>query len=96
MSKIIDEKMAAHIAKLARIAVAEADLAALVGELNPILDWVGQLEEVKSSNAGQAADSSQPSKMREDIPAEPISVARALENAPESQSSFFITPKTNE
>jgi len=103
MSKTIDKKMVAQIARLARIAVSDEELAALAAELDPILDWVGQLEEVDSSGveplattASSAARAQETgAHMREDIPASPISVERALGNAPESQSGFFITPKTN-
>ena len=35
-----------HVAKLARIAMSDAEIAALVPELNAIIGWVDQLSEV--------------------------------------------------
>ena len=42
----VDEKTVCRIAHLARIAVTEADLSHLQGELNAILAFVAQLDEV--------------------------------------------------
>ena len=42
----VDTDTVRRVAKLARIAVEEQDLAPLAGELNGILDWVEQLNEV--------------------------------------------------
>ena len=42
----VDEKTVRHIAKLARIAVSDAEVAALAPELSNILGWIEQLGEV--------------------------------------------------
>ena len=46
----IDTKTAAHVARLARIRVEEADLEALAQEFNAILGFIEQLEEVDVSD----------------------------------------------
>ena len=42
----VDRETVRHIARLARIEVGEAQSQALVGELNGILGWIEQLDEV--------------------------------------------------
>jgi aspartyl-tRNA(Asn)/glutamyl-tRNA(Gln) amidotransferase subunit C len=42
----VDTATVRHIAKLARIAVSDAEVAALEPELNNILGWIEQLQEV--------------------------------------------------
>ena len=44
----VDEATVRRIARLARIKVNDAEAKGLVGELNGILDWVKQLDEVKT------------------------------------------------
>ncbi len=101
--KIIDEKTVREIARLAHIAVPDEKCAALAAELSPILDWVGQLQEVKTDHiqsdeqAGRRETQAQgQTEGRKDEAAPPIARDEALKNAPESQSGFFVTPKTNE
>ena len=50
----VDAKTVRHIAKLARIAVSDAEVEALAPELNNILGWIEQLQEVDV--AGRRAD----------------------------------------
>ena len=42
----VDTQQVHHIAKLARIAMSDGEIAAMVPELNAILGWVEQLAEV--------------------------------------------------
>jgi len=45
----VDTAQVRHIAKLARIAMSDAEIAAMVPELNAILGWVEQLGEVDTA-----------------------------------------------
>ena len=47
----VDTATASHIAKLARLAMSEAELEAMVPELNAILGFVEQLAEVDTEGA---------------------------------------------
>jgi aspartyl-tRNA(Asn)/glutamyl-tRNA(Gln) amidotransferase subunit C len=82
-----------HLALLARLALTEADLARLGGDLNSILAHFGKLAEV-------ATDSVEPTThavpldgpWREDAAGEPLTVAEATAAAPASRDGFFVVP----
>ena len=93
----LDEATVARIARLARIAVPEAELRPLAGELSHILEWIEQLGEVDTRDvppmtsvvatrlqlrADEVTDGERP----EDI----------LDNAPERQDGYFVVPKVVE
>ncbi len=83
-----------HVAKLAELAVREEELDRLVDQLNRIVDYVAQLDQVP---ADRMADPFLPGPaklaLREDVPA-PVPLARppaAL--APEFKDGFFLVPR---
>jgi aspartyl-tRNA(Asn)/glutamyl-tRNA(Gln) amidotransferase subunit C len=93
----VDAATVRHIAKLARIAVSEEEVAALAPELNNILGWVEQLQEVDvegvepmtaviSNRLRLRADEVTDGGIREDI----------LANAPAAEHGFFAVPKVIE
>lgn len=97
MAEIIDKKTIEKMAKLSHIKL--EDGANFSADLSAILDWMAQLDEVDVSGVEPLASPlalKQDSVMREDKAAEPIDQETALGSAPESQSGFFTTPKTNE
>ena len=103
MSKIIDDKTVREIARLAHIAVPDEKCAALAAELSHILDWVSQLQEVNTDHITLDMQARWQNRVvggredgRKDIVQPPISRDDILKNAPETQSGFFVTPKTNE
>ena len=64
---VLDKAAVAHIATLARIRLAEAELESLAGELSHILDWVEQLNEVDTTGVRPMASVAAASlPMRED------------------------------
>ena len=87
----------AHLAHLARIAVEESEVEHLRGELNAILAFVAQLEEVNVEGV-EPMTSVTPMqlKMREDKVTDGGDAARVLANAPETQDGFFLVPKVVE
>ncbi len=86
-----------HIAKLARIAMSEEELARLEPELNNILGWVEQLGEVDTDGVEPlTAVIDQKLRLRDDVVTEGNIRDEILANAPEAQHGFFAVPKVIE
>jgi aspartyl-tRNA(Asn)/glutamyl-tRNA(Gln) amidotransferase subunit C len=98
----VDSATVAKIAKLARIAMSDAEVAAMVPELNNILGWVEQLGEVDVTGVEpMTAVIPNALRMREDvIDADPLTGGgvrdQVLANAPAAQHGFFGVPKVIE
>jgi aspartyl-tRNA(Asn)/glutamyl-tRNA(Gln) amidotransferase subunit C len=93
----LDKAAVAHIATLARIRLAEAELEPLAGELSHILDWVEQLNEVDTSDVApmtSAAAATLP--MRDDEVIDGGCREAILDNAPRAARGFFTVPKVVE
>lgn len=93
----LDKAKVAHIARLARIRVADEELEGLAAELSNILTWIEQLNEVDTSAVPpmtSVVEMTQPQRpdrvddggYRDDI----------LANAPETTEGFFVVPKVLE
>ena len=95
--KIVDEATVRRIAHLARIKITDAETASLEGELNGILQWVEQLDEV-------ATDGVEPMtrvvpvemKKRNDEITDGEKADDIVANAPQRQDHFFVVPKVVE
>ena len=86
-----------HIAKLARIAMSEEELARLVPELNAIIGWVEQLGEVDTDGVEPlTAVIEQKLRLRDDVINDGNIRDDVLANAPEAQHGFFAVPKVIE
>ena len=93
----IDEDTARKVAKLARIKVEEADLAALAGEFNAILGFVEQLNEVDVEGVEPMTSvTPQRLKRREDVVTDGDQPGAVLSNAPDAREGFFAVPKVVE
>ncbi len=93
----VDKETVRRIAKLARLALDEARVAPMVDELNGILDWVQQLEQVDvSAVAPMTSVVAQKLKMREDAITEGGNAEALMANAPQSEDHFFVVPKVVE
>lgn len=98
----VDQATVGKIAKLARIAMPDDDVAALVPELNNILAWVDQLAEVEVTGV-EPMTAVIPNQMvlRADVvDADPLTGGNRrddiLANAPAAQHGFFGVPKVIE
>ena len=96
----VDTATVAKIAALARIKVSEAELAAMVPELNGILAWVEQLAEVDVSGV-EPMTAVIPNTLRADVvDADPLTGGgkrdAVLANAPAPEHGFFGVPKVIE
>ena len=93
----VDTATVRHIAKLARIAMSDAEVEALVPELNNILGWVEQLQEVDVSGVEpMTAVIPNILRMRDDIVTDGGIREDVLANAPVAEHGFFAVPKVIE
>ena len=93
----VDNATVAKIAKLARIAVSDAEIAAMVPELNNILGWVEQLGEVDVSGVEpMTAVIPNTLRLREDKVTDGKVRDKVLANAPAAEHGFFGVPKVIE
>lgn len=93
----VDVATVRRVAKLARIRVPEERLPSLAGELNGILDWIEQLNEVDVDGVEpltSVVEATLP--MREDVVTEGFAPSKVLANAPRTADGFFIVPKVVE
>ncbi len=93
----VDADIVRKIGKLARIKVKEERLEELASELNHILGFVEQLNEVDISNV-EPMSSVIPSslRMREDKVTMGDYPQKIVSNAPLSEDNFFVVPKVVE
>ncbi|HET7879243.1 MAG TPA: Asp-tRNA(Asn)/Glu-tRNA(Gln) amidotransferase subunit GatC [Acetobacteraceae bacterium] len=93
----LDAATIRRIATLARIEVPDAQLASLARELNGILGWIEQLNEVNVDGVEPLAGAQQMAlKMREDVVTDGGYPDKVLANAPERAGDFFTVPKVVE
>jgi aspartyl-tRNA(Asn)/glutamyl-tRNA(Gln) amidotransferase subunit C len=93
----VDTATVRRIGRLARIKLAEGEAEHLVGELNGILDWVAQLDEVDTTNvAPMTSVIPMALRRREDAITDGNKVADVTANAPLSEDGFFVVPKVVE
>ena len=93
----VNTEQVRHIAKLARIAMSDADIESMVPELNAIIGWVEQLGEVDTEGVEPlTAVIDQPLRLREDRVTDGGIRDEVLANAPEAQHGFFAVPKVIE
>ena len=85
------------IARLSRIKLDDKESEDYIKDLNHILDWVEQLNEVNTSNVEPLSNiSSSTLPKREDVSKDINSNEEILENAPDKLEGFFAVPKVVE
>ncbi len=93
----VDTATVRHIAKLARIAVSDEEVAALVPELNNILGWIEQLQEVDVTGVEpMTAVIANQLRLRTDAVTDGGQRDAVLANAPNAELGFFAVPKVIE
>jgi aspartyl-tRNA(Asn)/glutamyl-tRNA(Gln) amidotransferase subunit C len=86
-----------RIAKLARIRVDDAEIAVLQTELNAILGYVEQLNEVDVAGVEPLSGGAQMAmRLREDVVSDGDIAEQILANAPDRNGNFFAVPKVVE
>jgi aspartyl-tRNA(Asn)/glutamyl-tRNA(Gln) amidotransferase subunit C len=93
----VDAATVRHIARLARIAVSDAEVEALAPELNNILGWVEQLQEVDVTGVEpMTAVIPNTLRLRSDDVSDGGKRDDVLLNAPAAEHGFFAVPKVIE
>jgi len=93
----IDAATVRRVAHLARIKTPEDRLEPLAAELNGILAWIAQLNEVDVDGVEpMTSNVAQTLRLREDEVTDGDKVAAVLSNAPKAADGFFVVPKVVE
>lgn len=83
-----------HVARLAELAVAEDELERLVQQLNRIVDYVAQLDQVPADRMAEPFLPGPASvALREDEPGAVPLARRPADMAPEFLDGFFLVPR---
>ena len=93
----VDLATVKRVARLARIAVSEEDAERMTGELNAILGFVAQLDEVNVDGV-EPLTSIIPMALRrrDDVVTDGAKAEDIIANAPASEENFFAVPKVVE
>ena len=93
----VDKNTVKRVARLARIALPEERLEPMAKELNAILAWVEQLNEVDTSKVEPMTSVVKVSlKMRDDVVTDGESAGAVVQNAPLGEDNYFAVPKVVE
>jgi aspartyl-tRNA(Asn)/glutamyl-tRNA(Gln) amidotransferase subunit C len=93
----VDQDTVRRIARLARIAVADEDVPHLAGELNAILAFVEQLDEVDVAGVEPMTSvTPMTMKKRQDVVTDGGYPDKIVANAPATDDNFFLVPKVVE
>lgn len=93
----VDQATVRRVAKLARIKVPEDNVARLEAELNGILGWIEQLNEVDVTNVPPLTSVvSMKMKKRKDVVTDGHIPKDVVKNAPAEEDDYFLVPKVIE
>ena len=93
----VDQATVKRVARLARLKVEDEELVKLAGELNSILGWIEQLNEVDVSDVEPMTSVvSMKMKMRKDEVSDGNYPTKIVANAPQQEDAFFMVPKVVE
>ena len=93
----VDQKTVKRVARLARLKVEDGDVPRLAGELNAILGFIEQLNEVNVDNVEPLTSVvTMKMKMRKDEVTDGHYPQKITANAPAQEDSFFMVPKVVE
>ena len=94
----IDEKTVRKVAKLVHLALPEERVKPMAAELNGIMAWIEQLNEVDVEGVEPMTSAVEglALPMREDVVTDGADPERVLKNAPKAEDGFFVVPKVVE
>ncbi|HVN92565.1 MAG TPA: Asp-tRNA(Asn)/Glu-tRNA(Gln) amidotransferase subunit GatC [Terracidiphilus sp.] len=102
MSEKVTVEAVQRVAELAHLELTPEETAPMVRDLNAILDYVAELDELDTSNVTPLAQMSELSGdgivavLRADQTAPSLNRAVVMEQAPETDGAFFKVPKVIE
>lgn len=83
-----------HVAKLARLELAEEEIATNTEQLNSILEYAAMLEEINTEDIVPTAHAVPlHNVLREDVIKPSLDREKVLANAPEAEDGFFKVPR---
>lgn len=86
----ISEAEVRHVARLARLALSDEEIAVMQAQLSAILDYIAILQEVDVSNVPPTAQvTGLTTVWRPDVVGEMLTQEQALANAPDQQDGMF-------
>lgn len=90
----VDITTVKRVAHLARIAISDDDAERMTGEINKMLGFVAQLDEVNVEGV-EPMTSAMPMKMRmrDDVVNDGNIADAVVANAPVTEDNFFVVPK---
>ncbi|MFK5633191.1 MULTISPECIES: Asp-tRNA(Asn)/Glu-tRNA(Gln) amidotransferase subunit GatC [unclassified Ornithinimicrobium] len=84
----------AHVAMLARIQLSEEELDRLAGQLDQIVEWVGQINEVAAADVPPMSHPLPLTNVtRPDVVRPGLTAEQALSNAPDAEAGRFGVPR---
>jgi aspartyl-tRNA(Asn)/glutamyl-tRNA(Gln) amidotransferase subunit C len=93
----VDRDTVRRIAKLARLALDNAQVTEMEKELNALLSWVEQLSDVNVEGVlPMTSVVEQRLKMRQDVVTDGGYPDDLMKNAPQVENHFFVVPKVVE
>ena len=93
----IDQAKVKEIARLARMKIPDKDESELARELNQILDWIEQLDEVDTKDVLPVTSvTSETLSQRDDKVTNLDQKDKVLANSPSDNSDFYVVPKVVE
>jgi aspartyl-tRNA(Asn)/glutamyl-tRNA(Gln) amidotransferase subunit C len=93
----LDPAAVRRIARLARLRVDDAQVTQIQGELNAILGWIDQLNEVDVTGVEPLTGGAlMAMRMRDDVVTDGNQAEAVLSNAPERDGPFYTVPKVVE
>ncbi|MGQ9480389.1 Asp-tRNA(Asn)/Glu-tRNA(Gln) amidotransferase subunit GatC [Chloroflexus sp.] len=86
----LSEAEVRHVARLARIALSDEEIALMQAQLSAILDYIEMLQEVDVNNVPPTAQvTGLTTVWRPDVVGEMLTQEKALANAPDQQDGMF-------
>ncbi|HEY1683427.1 MAG TPA: Asp-tRNA(Asn)/Glu-tRNA(Gln) amidotransferase subunit GatC [Tepidisphaeraceae bacterium] len=83
-----------HVAKLARLALSDAEIERLAPQLESILEYVAMMDKLDVSNVEPMAHAlTLTNVLRDDVVTPSLPLGKVLQNAPERDGAFFAVPK---
>lgn len=93
----VSNEQVKYIANLARLSFTNEEVEKLAGEMNKILDYMDELQEVDTADVEPLEYVTRgESKLRADEAKEPLSHEDVLKNAPNADSDYFRVPRVIE
>jgi aspartyl-tRNA(Asn)/glutamyl-tRNA(Gln) amidotransferase subunit C len=92
---VIDTTLCRTLADLARLRLDPTDVAAFSAQLEQVVSWMAQLQEVDVAGVPEYLPEGG-GPLREDVPSTPLPTEVALGGAPARDGDYFAVPKFKE